>query len=307
MFRNVLVPLDGSWFGEAALPVAARIAKAARAKVNLVMVHQPVAALSGMGDLVVPSPESELEMLTLDRVYLADTAAGFSATRGVGVEYREVDGLAGPGICEEASRIGADLVVMATHGRGGLRRLWLGSVADYVVRHVSVPVLLVHPDRTAGLREAPATRRILVALDLSKDSEAILEPAIQLARTTGAALTLVHVAELVFELPIPAMPSAVMPDPLLLETSQVLARERLGRLVERIHGLGLEAEAKVLVGATAAGALLDLLEDDSFDLIAMTTHGRGGMSRMLMGSVADRVIRGGAKSVLVLRPPTWVS
>jgi nucleotide-binding universal stress UspA family protein len=306
MFRTVLVPLDGSWFAESALPVAARLAKAAGAKLHLVLVHVPAPALVGMGDVVLPTPELEAEMQSEERAYIADTAAGISLGGGVAVEVRESDGRAGPEICEEATRIGADLVVMATHGRGGFRRLWLGSVADYVVRHMSVPVLLVHPDRKGVLGAPPQLRRILVALDLSKDGEAILKPAIALARVTGAALTLVHVTELVFETAIPAMPSPVLPDQALLEASQTAARERLDRIATRLRALGLKADVRVTLGIGAASGLVDLLEEDEFDLIAMTTHGRGGMSRVLLGSVADKVIRSAAKPVLVLRPSALV-
>jgi len=306
MFHKVLVPLDGSWFAEAALPAAARIAKAAGGTLDLVMVRQPVPALSGMGDLVVASPEFQREMLTQDQVYLTETAAGVSAQRRLTVDYREVDGMAGPEICEEAARVGADLVVMATHGRGGLRRFWLGGVADYVVRHIGGPVLLVHPGRTAMLPEPPAPRRILVALDLSHASEAILEPAIALAWTSGATLTLAHVAEPTFSIPMSGMPGA-QPDLNLLETARAVAQKRLKKIAIRSRRLGLEPDIRVVVGSGAADALLNLLDREEFDLVAMTTHGRGGVRRLLLGSVADQVIRGTTKPVLVLRPPTPVA
>jgi nucleotide-binding universal stress UspA family protein len=306
MFHKVLVPLDGSWFAEAALPAAARIAKAAGGTLDLVMVRQPVAALSGLGDLLVASPDFDLELLARDQVYLAETAAGVSAQRRLPVGYRAVDGTAGPEICEEAARVGADLVVMATHGRGGFRRFWLGGVADYVIRHIGGPVLLVHPGRTAMLPEPPAPRRILVALDLSHASEAILEPAIALAWTSGAALTLVHVAEPTFTIPMPGMPGA-QPDMDLLETAREVGQKRLKKLATRSRRLGLEPDIRVVIGVGAADALLNLMEGDEFDLVAMTTHGRGGVRRLLLGSVADQVIRGTTKPVLVLRPPVLVS
>lgn len=301
MFHNVLVPLDGSWYAEAALPEAARIADASGGMLNLVMVHQPVASLSGVEGLVA-SPEIELEWLAKDQNYLAGTAAGLSARKGVTVEYRGTDGTPGPEICEEATRLGADLIVMATHGRGGFRRRWLGGVADYVVRHLAVPVLLVHPDQTAVTRKATPARRILVALDQSPDSEAILEPAIALATVTGSSLTIVHVCEVLPDASIAAMPGAALPAAELMEFARSTAQERLDHVVARARRPGLHVEARVVVGTGAASSLLEMLESARYDTIAMTTHGRGGISRVVLGSVADKVIRGTQKPVLVVRP-----
>ena len=302
MFRNVLVPLDGSRFAEAALPLATRIVRAAGAKLHVVMVHQPIATLAGMGELVLTAPEFESELQSQERSYLAETAAGLSAASGSPVEFRHFDGDVAPDVCEEAGRVAADLVVIATHGRGTLKRLWLGSVADYVVRHLTVPVLLVHPSRGDDSETAPPVRRILVALDLSQEAEAILEPAVALAQVTGAALTLVHVSELVFEMATPAMPSPVQLDAELLQASRAAAQTRLEAEAARLRRLGVSVDVTVIVGVGAASGLLDLLEVDQFDVVAMTTHGRGGMRRLLLGSVADKVVRGSAKPVLVFRP-----
>jgi nucleotide-binding universal stress UspA family protein len=156
------------------------------------------------------------------------------------------------------------------------------------------------------LPESPAPRRILVALDLSHASEAILEPAIALAWTSGAALTLAHVAEPTFTIPMPGMPGA-QPDMNLLETAREVGQKRLKKLATRCRRLGLEPDIRVVIGVGAADALLNLMEGDEFDLVAMTTHGRGGVRRLLLGSVADQVIRGTTKPVLVLRPPAFVS
>lgn len=304
MFRAVLVPLDGSRFAEAALPAAGRLAKANGAKVHLVLVHQSITAYSGMGDLIVATPEFESGIQAQEMAYLVDTAAGFSSTNGLAVEIHQPHGIAGPEVCEAAARAGADLLVMATHGRGAFKRFWLGSVADYVVRHLAIPILLVQPGRGGESHTGPSFRRILVALDLSSEADAILEPAIALARATGAVLTLVHISEPVFAIGPPAMPNPVLPDAQWLEALRTAAQERLERDVTRLRGLGLKAEARVIVGSGAATGLLDLLEEDQFDLIAMTTHGRSGVRRLLLGSVADKVIRGAAKPVLLLCPPS---
>lgn len=298
MFQTILIPLDGSWFAESVLPLASGLAKRAGAQTNLVLVHQPVPVLAGFSGPDFSGPEGEREWRSRELFYLATTAAHCSAAHRMPVAYHELDGNPGPAICEEAGRIDADLIVMATHGRGSLRRFWLGGVADYVVRHSAIPVLLVHPDLSGPPPGARPVRSILVALDQSRDSEAILEPVITLARTTGAGVTLVHVCD-----GAGGAPDTGLPDPHLLVFARVEARNRLERIADRLRGLGLRAGAKVLSGGGVAGSLLDLLEEGDFDLMALTTQGRGGMHRVLMGSVADKVIRGAGKPVLVLRPP----
>lgn len=303
MFHNILVPLNGSGFAEAALPLATALAQGTGARLNLVKVHNRVAALSGRGT-ESPTPEVEWDELIQDQNYLAHTAAGLSATHSLNVEYREVDGIEGPAIAAECGRTDADLVVMATHGRGGMERFRLGSVTDYVVRHLSIPILVVHPDRHAPLREPPPPRRILVALDLSPDSELILPPATALARPLGASLTLVHIAGLVYPVPIPPMPFVVEPSLELQVAARLAAQERLETIARELGAAGLKADTLVLSGASAADGLLDLLHWPQFDMAAMTTHGRGGLGRALLGSVADRVLRESDKPVLVLRPPS---
>jgi nucleotide-binding universal stress UspA family protein len=240
--------------------------------------------------------------LVLDQNYRSRTAAGLSTLHGLDVEFSEVDGMEGPALGAKCARIGADLVIMATHGRGGIERLRLGSVTDYMVRHLNIPILIVHPDPQATLPEPGPVRRILVALDLSPESDLILPPITALARTLDASLTLVHIAGMVYPAPIPPMPMAVQPSLELQEASRLAAQQRLETLAGKLCATGLKADTLVLSGAGAADGLLDLLKGTAFDMAAMTTHGRGGLGRALFGSVADRVIRETAKPVLVLRP-----
>jgi nucleotide-binding universal stress UspA family protein len=217
------------------------------------------------------------------------------------VEFRDLEGGAGPALCEEADRIEADLVVMATHGRGAMGRLWLGSVADYMVRHLSVPVLLVHPDRLEPATE-PRLHSILVSLDLSRESEAILQPVERLAQLTEGHVTLVHIVEPIIGTVGIGMPFAA-PVPIeLFEEQRTAAQRKLDRIADELRNRGLSVSARIIDAANAAVGLLEVLGEKGYDLIAMTTHGRGGVRRLLLGSVADKVIRGAAKPVLVIRP-----
>lgn len=302
MFRDILVPLDGSRFAEAALPLASRLARAAEARLHLVLAQEPMAAVIGAGEMVLAPANFYEERRAQGRSYLSATAARLRPGEAGPAEFHQVEGPAGPAICEEATRLDADLVVMATHGRGPIRRFWLGGVADYVIRHLATPVLLVRPGTESTPKRPHAVRRIVVALDLSKDAEAILEPVTALARTTGAALTLAHVAELTYSIGHAEIPGPIVPDAELLEASRIQAQRRLDRIAARLRGLGLKVATRVISGPGAARGLLDVLEEEASDLIAMTTHGAGGVRRLLLGNVADKVIQGAAKPVLVLRP-----
>lgn len=304
MFHSILVPLDGSRFAEAALGIATRFARSARANLHLVLAHQPTAALVGMGEFALPTPGFDEEQRLRERAYLVETVARFGQVGEGPVQFHELEGPAGPAVCEEVTRLGIDLVVMATHGRGALGRLWLGSVADYVIRHLSIPVLLVHPDRKGEPRHGPEIHGILVALDLSPEAQAVLDPVTALAQLTQAHVTLLHVVEPFYAIPEPAVPYPIPQEPAITELRRTEAQRQLDRAADRLRERGLSVSTRVTIGVSAAGELLSVLEDQRFDLVAMTTHGTGGVKRLLLGSVADKVIRAGTKPVLVLHPPT---
>lgn len=305
MFRDILVPLDGSSFAEAALPLATGLARRSRARLHLVLAHEPQPVFAGMGDMLPPPPELEEDRIERERRYLREQAAALRQADGLTVGFQEALGSPGPQICEEATRLDADLIVMATHGRGTFQRIWLGSVADYVVRHVTIPALLVPPG-TAARPSPEAIRNILVALDLSKDAEAILEPAMGLAKLTGAQITLMHVVELVFGVGRVTIPTPIVADGELIEESRTRAERRLRRVSARLRKAGVSVSTRISSGINAAGGLLDALAEADYDLVALTTHGIGGLRRLLLGGVADKVIRGSTKPILVLRPPKSV-
>ena len=304
IFKHILVPLDGSRFAEAALPYAILLAKSAPARLHLVLAHEPALAVVGMGE-ALPPPDLGEEARAREKQYLAETA-GELILAGNPVEFRAPEGPAGPAICEEAGRISADLVVMSTHGRGAIGRLWLGGVADHVVRHLSSPILLVHGSRKGEAPPTPALHSILVPLDLSQDAQAILQPVCALACLSQGHVTLLHVVEPLFQMETPSLPYPLPLDPAFLEKSREQAQKQLDQLADRLRERGVSVSTRISTGATAATGLLEALEEARFDLIAMTTHGAGGLRRLLLGSVADKVIRGATKPVLVVRPESAV-
>ena len=303
MIRTILVPLDGSRFAEAAIPVAVRLAKSAGARLRLVMVHEPAMALVPAADIPVPTAPDDLELRAQEQTYLADTGQRLGEVGPGPVAFELVDGLAGAALADAIARTKPDLVVMSTHGRGPRSRFWLGSGADHLIRHASVPILLLRPKD--GEETAPAEaplRSVLVPLDLSEEAETVLECLIDVARVTQAHVTLMHVIEPILGISgsVPPYPVAVPHD--LLETNREQAQRRLDGVADRLRAAGLAVATKVVVGLGVAGTILETLEQGKMDFVAMSTHGAGGVKRLLVGSVADKVIRASLRPVLVYRP-----
>ena len=300
MIRSILVPLDGSRFAEAALPLAVRLTRAAHAQLRLLLADETSPALVpvGGGGWNQPEPSGNRHRA---QTYLAQTADCLPA-QGKPIEYELVDGEVGPALAERIMLTAPDLVVMATHGRGTIGRFWRGSVADYLVRHVTVPILLVRPDRQSHIGIGTGFRKILVPLDLSASSDTILEPVKSLARVTQAHLTLVHVVEPAFDLQIPGPPLIPPMGTGAADRECEGAQRHLDRLAAELRAEGFSVATRVVPGAGVAGRLLEKLRDGGFDLVALTTHGRGGLQRTVLGSVATRLITEATQPVLVLRP-----
>ena len=189
MFTKLLVPLDNSPLAEQALPTAQSIARSAGAAMELVYVHQPQ-PFAGYGDAPWNAARRSSE-----ESYVCAIADEVRKGANVNVEGSLATGAAAEGICARALDAGADLIVMTTHGRTGMSRAWLGSVADGVVRQTPIPVLLLRSAEAKGRTktERASFKRVLVPLDGSPASEMILAPAAALAAADGGRLIIVEV------------------------------------------------------------------------------------------------------------------
>ncbi len=301
MLRTILIPLDGTRFGEAALPLAQRLAAAASGVLHLVLAHRPVLLVAPIPDAVSLGTSLDEEQRQRELAYLNSRAASAAIADGPEVTFAQLDAPPGPSIVDEAERIDADLIVMASHGRGALSRMWLGSVADHVIRHAAVPVLVVRPgpEPTA---EPPDLHRILVPLDLSSESEHVLGIVSELAILTGASVTFFHVVEPFFDLVDPATPYPLAVDHRLTQNRLDEAHRRLDRGAVVLREAGIAVDIRIREAASAAGGIMEAVEAGEADLVAMTTHGRGGVRRLVLGGVADKVLRGIRKPLLVVRP-----
>lgn len=187
-----------------------------------------------------------------------------------------------------------DLVVMGTHGRRGVDRMLFGSVTEEVVRKAPCPAFTVRQD--AEVTPEQAVRRILVPVDFSDASEAAVKHAKEIALTYGAEINLLHVVEQ------PFYPSSYGIDSVSFPTDEVVDRveTQLGDLAR--EEIGYE---HVMVKATVGhppSSILDYVETNEIDLVVIATHGRTGLDRMLIGSVAERVLRQSPTPVFVVKP-----
>lgn len=306
MYRTIMVPLDGSSLGEHALPLALGIARRAGAAVELVHACTPLGPNVFGGNLDAPLlGESRIaQMRSQARAYLDQLAGNLSGRWEVAIRATVIDGQAVDTLYDHALALGADLVVMTTHGYGPLARAWMGSVADKLVRRLPMPVLLVRPRPQAiDLLEAVHERafeHVLIPLDGSALSEEILDPAIALGTLMDADYTLMQAIEVPMLGYAPAAQVAEL-NQQVLEQWRAKARSYLDRVALRLRARGLVARTNITL-APAALAIIDYAREHNTNLIALSTHGRSGLARILLGSVADKVMRGAGASVLLQRP-----
>jgi nucleotide-binding universal stress UspA family protein len=295
MYRTILVPLDGSAFGEYALPLALGIARRAAAPVQLVHACTPPQA---------HVPESQQLNHERALAYLNDLATCLSRRWEVPISTAALDGRPADQIYDHAVATGADLVVMTTHGYGPLSRMWMGSVADTLTRRLPMPVLLTRPhDQALDLLEQVHDQtftHVLIPLDGSALAEEVLEPALALGLPFDAKYTLVQAITPPVLGYAPAA-QVVALDEQILNQWRAAAREYLDGVAQRLRSQGAPVDTRVLIGPPAM-AILDYAQDHNVDLLAMATHGRSGVARMLLGSVADKIVRGAGVPVLLRRP-----
>jgi len=295
----LLVPLDGSRMAERAAGMAAAVGRHVGCRIVLLAVPEVYgldaawyarAAHDAEGPLV--PVEALLDEARQSARKTLDENAAALAGQGLTVDSVLVDDAPARAIVATATDRGAWLIVMATHGRGGLSRWAFGSVADKVLHTSHTPVLLV---RVGAEHLDPKLDQIMVALDGSHHAEAVLDDARRIAAAAGGRMLLVHVVE----------EPTVAPHGAALLNAQVRYRrrveERLSALVDDLRAQGVNAALELLSGDDVAETLLQRQEASEIDLVCLTTHGSGGMERWAFGSVADRVLRSARSPVLIRR------
>jgi len=286
MFQHILVPLDGSHLAEAALPVAAQLSKKLGSSVTLLHVIEKNAPEEIHGDRHLTNPDEACAYLE----QIAEKYFDPEIRVETHVHTQEVENVP-QSIVEHTSELAPDLIVMCTHGAGGIRKWFVGSIAQRVIGQGKMPILLVQPDEYGA---APPVRfaRFMVALDGDKEHERALRGAAYLAQATPARLHLLTV--------IPTMgtltgqraatgkllPTATQA---MLEYNEETAITFLQRHLDELRSQGLEVEAEVRRG-DPAHMIIESAEGNGDDLIVLGTHGKAGMNAFWAGSVAPKIV-----------------
>lgn len=298
----VIVPLDGSRLAEQALPFAAAIAQRSGSPLHLLTVHEPTAPLSGAGFDPSYDPRWAATTAPGQKQYLEGVAERLS-TGDLEVVVAVPDGPVIQTLLDYVARTRAALLVMTTHGRGGLDRLWLGSTLDRTIREATVPVLVVRSWVDGAELEL---RRIVIPLDGSVLAETVLGSALSIAGLFRAACELVRVVPVPYTIGSPYKPYSVRIDEGALRDAVSEAERYLEAARARIERADRDVVVTTRVveapGQPVAGAILKVALATDAHLIALATHGRGGLRRLVLGSVADKLIRAASLPLLVVRP-----
>jgi nucleotide-binding universal stress UspA family protein len=298
MYTGMLVPLDGSKTAENVLPYGRLLARVFHIPVELVKVldiaeiatHVPAEKTLHLDTLMTEHERNSTQ-------YLNEIARSFS---DVDINCTVERGRPENVIIEKAAADKTILVAMATHGRTGISRWLLGSIAEKVLRGGTNPLLLIRANEEAPTDGEAVLRSVIVPLDGSELAESVLPTAVKLARTLNLEMILFRA----YELPASAYygKENYLPDyDELRNRVKEQAHEYLKKKIEAINAEGVQNVSFVLVEGPGPHEIIDYARKSPNALITMCTHGRSGVQRWVLGSVTEKVVRHSGDPVLVLR------
>jgi len=303
MTGSIIVPLDGSRFGEHALPYALCISGKTGLTIHLVHVHiTPMPVYST--ELAILEGPLDSPMRARKEAYLGKLAGDLRARTKAPVKIALLEGGAVEALVDYAGQANAFMVVMTTHGRGAFGRFWLGSVADRLMRTASTPIFMVHGSREpVDLDREVALEKMLAPLDGSPFAEQILKPAMDLAEVFGSRCELFQVFQDLMALDYypPFLPPEAF-DAMPREQLKLEAAQYLERMAAPFRAQGKQVETKVGEAISPVEGILEEARNGKASWIALASHGRSGLLKLMLGSVADKVIRGATIPVFVYRP-----
>ena len=301
MYTTIVVPTDCSGFDREAIRVALRLGERSGARVHLVRV-QTSTAFAGMAaasDAPALSAEAVEQEYHQELTELYALAAECRTTTTAEVTVALERGPIYEALAGYAKRHNADLIVISTHGRRGFARLSLGSVTDALIRLTTIPVLVVKPPRSYLNPQVTNTiRRIVVPLDGSALAEQILPTVTRLAKLEGAELILLYVLQ-PHSYSQRRVQHASLP---WWEKDIEAARAYLLPIADKVRRNGAVVSSDIVIGENVPEKIGEFARGEKADLIAIATHGRGGISRVLRGSVADALTTSARTSLLVFHP-----
>ena len=299
MFSRILIPLDGSKTAEKVLPYARFLAGSLNLPVELLAVVDIVEMATHMS----ADRARYLDTMIEDSVrnseqYLRGVAGTFP---GANTKCTVEKGKAEQVIIETAAADKGTLITMATHGRSGINRWLLGSIAEKVLRGATNPLLLVRATDEAKADRVATLKSIVVPLDGSELAESVFPTVVELAKTLKLEVVLFRA----YSIPYSAYSSAegyyAVDYEELLKAMREEAVDYLEKKTEAVKKLGIDKVSCVAKEGFAADEIISLSRKPPDNLIAMCTHGRSGVKRWVLGSVTETVVRHSADPVLVIR------
>jgi len=300
MYKVIMAPTEGSDNERTAISVAVKLAQRFDADLRLVRVEA--------APLVVETiPQSPL--LITEQTLLDERLARLRKLEALGTECRAQgdikvmtayeDGPVAPRLRDYALKFNVDLIVMASHSRGGVKRITLGSVTDYLIRNTNIPVLVVRSSGSLiGATPEQTFSRIVVPLDGSALAEQILPEIAALASRLRSTVSLLQILT-----PLTYSQKEIMQPGLPWWDNDIAAADAyLARAASYLTEEGLTVSKDVVLSEDVATAILDFSIRTRADLIALATSGIGGMSRFVFGTVADEITRKSPTSLLVFHP-----
>ncbi len=299
----VLIPLDGSRFAESAFALALTVANALDAELHLVRVHE-LMALPVM-DAITPMPvidaAFEESSRAAQRAELENSAADLRTLSHRTVHEALLEGSVVHAITEYARVNKVTVIVTSTHGRSGFARATLGSVAEELARNGDVPVLLLHPTEGTPPSGPQSLSHALVPLDGTPLAEAALAPAIALLGGRRTLTLFRMVAPVTVDFAPTPMPMA-MTDAGTLEAEMAAARAYLDRIADTLRPKGITVNLEVAANVATPSAIEEAVAKYAPDFVAIATHGRSGLTRFLLGSVAESLVARLKVPVLAYHP-----
>ena len=297
MFTQMLIPLDGSKTAEKVLPYARFVAGTLKLPVELLAVVDIVE----MATHITAARASHLDTVIEDSVrnseqYLRGVAGTFPGGTKCTVEKGKAEQV----IIETAADKGM-IITMATHGRSGINRWLLGSIAEKVLRGTTNPLLLVRATEEAKAETVASLKSIVVPLDGSELAESVLPLVAELAKTLKLAVVLFRA----YNIPSSAYAGdegyyAINYDEMLTAMRDE-AVDYLEKKTQAVKKMGIANVSSVAKEGFAADEIISLSRQSPDNLIAMSTHGRSGVKRWVLGSVTETIVRHSADPVLVIR------
>ena len=299
MFTRILTPLDGSKTAEKVLPYARFVAGQLKLPIELLAVVDIVEMTTHVSaDRALHLDTMIEESVRNSEQYLGRVAGTFP---GASTKCRVEKGKAEQVIIETAAADEGTLITMATHGRSGINRWLLGSIAEKVLRGATNPVLVVRATEEAKADNVATLKSIVMPLDGSELAESVLPTVAELAKTLKLEVVLFRA----YSIPYSAYASAegyyAADYEELLKAMREEAVDYLEKKTEAVKKLGIDKVSCVAKEGFAADEIISLSRKSPDNLIAMCTHGRSGVKRWVLGSVTETVVRHSADPVLVIR------